>query len=614
MARMSAAAGWLLRLLPLNPIVVRIVQGGSRRQRHNLIRSAYLGVLIAVLLALLLFLPQQGELKYQVLAASGARAFEIVAYLQVALICVLSPVFMAGAIAQESNPRTWEILLTTPLTSLQIVLGQLFGRLFFILALLAASLPLFAITQYFGGVPGTSILLSYAVAASAALLVGAVAVALAVNRLAGRRAVFTFYVSVVSYLGVTTALDLAAGQGGSVTPVTALNPFLALRALLNPAGYPSPDPIELAQMPPMTRLWLGNPVGAWCLVSVGGSLLLIASSTLTVRRLGGDTARVPWHRRMFGLGARGSRTRPPRPVGMNPIAWREATARQATLPKLILRWAFIAAGALWGLAIIVFYHEGGIGHGAFRDVLRLTVWTELMVIVLVAINTSATAISREREDGTLDLLLTTPITPESYLGGKLRGLFLYLLPMLAVPLGTVVAAGLYVLAGGLGRAGGVATHEVIGAATLDVPVILPESILVMPMATLPFIAFCVMVGLQWSLRSRGTIGSVVAAVGAVGIVGGIVGLCGWQAGMKLPYLGPALTASTPLTALFTCVETARALADARIDDKAGLIGARWSLAVGSILSAGTYTLIVLGIRTSMVRNFDRETRRLAGTR
>src|SRR5690606_5127536 len=153
--------------------------------------------------------------------------------MQIALICVLAPVFMAGAIAQEADPKTWDILLTTPLSATQIVLGNLFGRLFFILALLVSSLPLFALTQYFGGVPGSSIFLSYLIAACARVLVGTIALALSVGRLVGRRAVFAFYVAVISYLAVTWAIDAISG-GGSVTWMTAVNPFLALRALLSP--------------------------------------------------------------------------------------------------------------------------------------------------------------------------------------------------------------------------------------------------------------------------------------------------------------------------------------------------------------------------------------------
>lgn len=608
---MPAPLRWLLRLVPMNPIVVRLVQGGSRRPRHMLIRSVYLVLLIAVLMTMLL--PQRGTLTYQALAVSGAHAFEIVAYLQIALICVLSPVFMAGAIAQEANPRTWEVLLTTPLSAAQMVLGQLFGRLFFVLALLIASLPLFAITQYFGGVPASSILLSYAVAGSAALVVGAIAVALAVNRLAGRRAVFAFYVAVVTYLALTLALDSAVGSG-RVSWVTALNPFLSLKALLNPAGYPRPDALELAAMPGLKRLWLGSPVAAWCMLSGGMSLMLVFVSTFTVRTVGANLGAVPWYRRAFGLGAKGAESRPPRPVGMNPIAWREATARQATMPKMVMRWAFIGSGALWGLAVILYYHGGAIGHLAFRETLLMTVWTEIVVIALVAINTSATAISKEREDGTLDLLLTTPLTPKAYLGGKIKGLVMYLLPLLAVPMGTIAAAGLYVLADGLGRVDGVISNDLIRTATVAVPVVLPESAAVLPLVTLPFIAFCVVVGLQWSLKSKGTIGSVIATVGMVGVVAGIVGLCGWQAGTNMTIVGPALSASTPLTALFSCVKTATAFADQSIDGPGDLIVARTSLAIGAVIAGGVYSLIVLGIRTNMVKNFDRETRRLAGAR
>ena len=148
-------------------------------------------------------------------------------------------------IAQEADPRTWDILLTTPLGATQIVLGNLFGRLFFILALLVSSLPLFAITQYFGGVPGDRIFLSYLIAACAALVVGSAAVALSVSRVVGKRAVFAFYVSVISYLAVTAGADAvirAATGNPGVTYMTAINPFLTLSALLQPSTYPVMPP------------------------------------------------------------------------------------------------------------------------------------------------------------------------------------------------------------------------------------------------------------------------------------------------------------------------------------------------------------------------------------
>lgn len=606
---MPAALRWILRLVPTNPIVVRLVQGGSRRSRHNLIRTAYLATLMVVLLILLF--PSSGQtVSFQELARDGAFAFEMVAYLQIALICILSPVFMAGAIAQESNPRTWEVMLTTPLSALQMVLGHLFGRLFFILALLFASLPFFALTQYFGGVPGRTILLSYLVAAGAALLVGSIAVMLAVSRLAGRRAVFAFYVSVVTYLAVTIAIDRGIGAGG-VTIVTPLNPFLALYSLLNPTGYPRPELFELAQMPWYERLWFGDPVTSWVLVTVIISLLLIITGTLMVRRVG-STGGTPWYRRLFGLASRGAGHRAPRNVWTNPIAWREAAARQATLPKLAARWMFIALGVLWGLGLILLFHVGRLTPVSFRFALLVTVWTELIVIALVAINVSATAISREREDGTLDLLLTTPITPGEYLGGKLRGVISYLMPLLLVPLGTVVLVGLYMLAGGLGRAGGITTTSTFGVVVVSHPIILPEAALLLPIVTLPFMAFCIMIGLQWSMKSKGTIASVIATVGVVGVVAGLVGLCGWQIGRTVDLIGPAASGLTPLTLMLATGDPQNAYSNS-VTSASAFDSARWTLGFGAMLALLGYSFLVFGIRSNMVRTFDMAVRKLAGT-
>lgn len=604
---------WLLALIPTNPIVVRLVQGGSRRARHMYIRAGYLALLIVVLLALLLQM-QAGAQTFRQLAAAAARAFEMVAYLQIGLICILSPVFMAGAIAQESNPRTWDILLTTPLSAAQIVLGQLFGRLFFILALLLASLPLFALTQYFGGVPGRAVFLSYAVSAGAAVLVGAVAVALSVNRLAGRRAVFSFYVAVVTYLAVTIGIDLALrrGNAGMVTWMTPLNPFLALNSLLSPSTYARPPEIELAAMGWLKRMWFGSPVGTWCGLSIGLSLILCVVSTFTARTIVAEGG-TPWYKRMLGLGTRSGRVRAPRNVWNNPIAWREAAARQATLPKMIARWSFVAIGLLWGLGLIIYFHQGGATPDGFRLALMITIWTELIVIALVAVNVSATAISREREDGTLDILLTTPITQADYLNGKLRGLISYLLPLLAVPLGTLALASVYVLTGGIGHSSGATTSVSVGLqGTMTIPLVLPEAALVAPLAVLPFMAFCVMVGLQWSLKSKGTIASVVGTVGVVGVIGGVVGMCGWMMGSGVNIIGPVVAALNPLTTVWSLIFPEKAL-ETSLDSSGSLTNARIGLAIGALASVGVYAAVVSGMRSSMVRTFDTATRRLAGT-
>lgn len=606
---------WFLRLVPLNPIAARLVQNGSRRSSHNYVRSAYLAVLIVVLLwSLLLNSGAGGAPSYRELAEAGAKSFVAIAYLQIALICVLAPVFMAGAIAQESSPKTWDILLTTPLSAAQIVLGNLLGRLLFILALLLASLPLFATTQYFGGVPASSIFASYVVAACAALLVGSIAIALSVSRVVGRRAVFTFYVVVITYLAVTAALDSLSSSPG-VTWWTGLNPFLALRALLNPASYPR---AEAGTHAGLGVLFLEYPVTAWCVLSSGVSLLLLVASTFTVRAGGFQattvrSSKVPWYRKMMGLGASGSEYRPPRQVSANPVAWREAAARNSTFWKILGRWSFVLIGTLGGLGVVAALHTGGVRPTEFRQILLAVVWTESAVITLIAINMAATAVSREREDGTLDLILTTPITPATYLSGKLRGLIAYLLPLLSVPVGTLLIAGAYVLTDGLGR-GGVTVSVPFSTTPTDVPLVLPESGVLAGLVLLPFTAFCVMIGLHWSLKSKGTIGSVVATVGVVGVIAGIVGLCGLYSGSDIEFIGPAVAAASPATLFYATVVPESAMENTVLSGSVGVTGARVSLAIGAVVAAGIHAGIVFGVRASMVRGFDFTVRKLAGTR
>ncbi|GJM18579.1 MAG: hypothetical protein DHS20C14_07920 [Phycisphaeraceae bacterium] len=628
---------WLLRLGPTNPIAVRLVKNASRRDKHMYVRSAYLAVMILVLLWMLVVNASGTNLSYRALAATGSNSFVWIAYLQIGLICVLAPVFMAGAIAQEANPKSWDILLTTPLSQGEIVLGNLFGRIFFILGLLFASLPLFALTQYFGGVPGRSIFASYLVAGCAALLVGTIAIALAVSRLAGRRAVFAFYVSVISYIAATWAIDeyIQNTTSKGVTWMTGINPFLSLKALLSPASYPRAD---AGSHTGLAALFLESPVTAWCMGSFLLSLALMAASMLTVRAGGLASAvrrprsGVPWYRKVMGLGAEGAEHRPPRAVWANPIAWREAAARNATFGRILARWSFIAMGLLLGVAIIALFHVGNMNLATFRFTIKSLVWTETAVIALVAINMAATAVSREREDGTLDLLLTTPITPGIYLSGKLRGLVAYLIPMIAVPSGTLLLAGLYSFFGGFGREGGAGSYMVFdrsermtsftgdistlapGTTPVFIPAVLPEAGLVAAAVLIPFMAFCVMVGLSWSLKSKGTLGSVVGTVGVVAVIAGVIGLCAWNSAGEFVAVGPALAALSPASVLDCVVTPFHSMRETTNAGPGGLATARVSLAIGAVVAGAIYLAVVYGIHASMVRGFDATVRKLAGMR
>src|SRR5947209_20261327 len=130
---MLGITDYLWRLIPGNPILLRVVESGGKKRRDLLIRCAYLGLLILlVLYALLTNSGTIGGTSLSDLAKVSSRIFQQMSYLQLGLVCLLAPIFTAGAITQEKDSQTYDILLATPMSNGQIVLGSMLSRLFFV--------------------------------------------------------------------------------------------------------------------------------------------------------------------------------------------------------------------------------------------------------------------------------------------------------------------------------------------------------------------------------------------------------------------------------------------------------------------------------------------------
>src|SRR5688500_5425230 len=198
---MLGIGNYFWRLIPANPILLRVVESGGKRKRDLFFRCGYLGIMLGVVIWLLLF--SSGSLAGASLADLSKQSqaiFWTMSYVQLALVTLLAPIFTAGAITQEKDSQTYGILLSTPLTNGQIVLGSLLSRLFFVIALLVSGIPIFSITQIFGGVAIKSIVLSFGLAAATAFATGALAMAIATFKVGTRRTIFSFYLFVVIYL------------------------------------------------------------------------------------------------------------------------------------------------------------------------------------------------------------------------------------------------------------------------------------------------------------------------------------------------------------------------------------------------------------------------------
>jgi ABC-type transport system involved in multi-copper enzyme maturation permease subunit len=604
-ASLSHLGLWFWHLLPANPILVRVVHGGSRRPRHLWLRVGYLAVLLAVVVLSLIGFTSGQSSSLTDLAKGASQTFKFASMVQLALICFLAPVFTASAITQERDAQTFNILITTPLTNAQIVFGSLLSRLYFLVLLLLSGLPIFLMTMIYGGVTSSQVLRSFAISGSTAVLTGALAIAVAMIRVGTRRTIFSFYLLIFLYLLVIQAAGSWSGTWVDAAPtdpstgqkmswLAPLHPFLALSVALN--VVPAPDASLLADYPGFMRFALANPPRAYVVWTLMVALLLTCGSIAFVRRGSklGETTLVS------GLLGRllprrgGERRRPPRNVWSNPVAWREAKTKAAGGGWL--RWVILAGGVLGSLLLFSSYRDRPAAAGEFRFWLATLISAQLGLALLIAANTAATSMTKEKEARTMDLLLTTMLTSRYILWGKLRGLVSFCAPLIAGPVFILLLFGL---------------HDIVRpGAALGVWI---DTSVELGLLMLAFTGFACVLSLKISLTSKTNMAAVMTSIGVLIVLCGIVSAIGegivTASGGEV---GAFFAPFTPWTAVYRLIDPASLYETPREFLLAGS-APRVAAVIGSALSTMVYVIIVYQVYIGLVRNFDRIVRRQSGT-
>src|SRR5688500_12657680 len=327
---MLGIGNYVWRLIPANPILLRVVESGGKRKRDLFIRCAYLGFLLGVVIWLLLF--SAGSLSSASLAElskTSSNIFYTMSYVQLGLVTLLAPIFTAGAITQEKDSQTYDILLSTPLTNGQIVLGSLLSRLFFVVALLVSGIPRFSITQIFGGVALSSTAMSIALAAATAVVTGALAMAIAVFKVGTRRTIFSLYLVIMLFVAIPLTIESmgymqvpGSKPGSHISWFAGIHPFLALRVIFGEPTYNPPDPAMVSAWGygRIMRWYLSSPHTFYVSFMTLMSFVLVTPSIVFLRRLAQSNLTFQgWLLQKLHISS-GNKTRKPRHVWGNPIA------------------------------------------------------------------------------------------------------------------------------------------------------------------------------------------------------------------------------------------------------------------------------------------------------
>lgn len=273
------------------PLFDKELRVSSRKRRNYLLRFGYIIFLTAfVAMAWLSVVSIEGSLAYQKsrMEVAGKTIVTTIITFQFMATQLIAVIMLSTAISDEIYHHTLGVLMTTPISSFQIVMGKLLSKLLQLILLLAITLPLLAIVRVFGGVPWDYILSSICITVTAVIFAGALSLFFSIRN---RRAyvviiktVFTLAVIFAFIPGIISGLTTLAA-------ISLRNPAIIARTLISSLSYVNPfgalSVTTLFMMSP--SMPAGVPGFHWpihCGLMLCLSALLVGRSVKVVRKVG----------------------------------------------------------------------------------------------------------------------------------------------------------------------------------------------------------------------------------------------------------------------------------------------------------------------------------------
>lgn len=234
------------RMILLNlAVLAREMRTRMRGRRAAIVITVYL-LLLSGLGGMMLYF-QQEQLQrsgYDIHMASdlGLQIFVTMSLFQLFLVIFIVPGLTGAAIAGERDRQTLDLLLSTQVSSLSIVLGKILSSLSYVFVLMLAALPVFSMAFLFGGVSPDRVGLVFVISLVSALTLGTIGVFFSVLiRRAQTATVLAYSVTFLLLIGtlalsVFLAMATEPSRAGNIQTVVvlplALNPLAALASAI----------------------------------------------------------------------------------------------------------------------------------------------------------------------------------------------------------------------------------------------------------------------------------------------------------------------------------------------------------------------------------------------
>ena len=371
-----------------NPVLQRELLVNLRMVRGFVLLFAYIAALGAVVYVAW---PNDQRLDLTTSPAEARQLVNLFFLGQYVLLSLMAPSFAAGAITGEKERRTYEMLLASPMRPGAIVIGKLLASLSHLAVLVFASLPIVMLCLPLGGVSPYEVLATYVAMAASVVTFGMICLTASsfFTRTAGALVVSYLLILPMVLFGVLfyQVFEEAAGFR------------LVVLAVVTPAGCAV---VCAALFAATTRRLLHPP-------DVGAEAMEVVDPELEQKKAVGMVIRSDqFPDKLFAPAKRTGLMAD----GLNPVYDKEMRSElfgQGTLMlRLVIQLSMFLALPLMAFCLYV-TPQGAPWYAAYV----------LLFNMLVGPVFAAGAVTSERERETLELLLTTTLSPWQILTGKL---------------------------------------------------------------------------------------------------------------------------------------------------------------------------------------------------
>ncbi len=412
------------------PIFSKELRISSRHRTHYALRFAHLISLTIFIAVVWLGETQsiryiQGNTLYIVsrMAQAGKVITVYIVWFQFCTVQLVAIALLSTSMSDEIYNRTLSILMTTPITRVQIIFGKLFSRLLQLILILALTLPLLAVVRVFGGVPWTYLISCFCITLTTVIFIGSVTMFVSMFFRHAYTVIIVTLIALGAVFGLSSLLiAIQRGWGGVFTGLLHLNPYMMLTLVTESML----DPRRAAQF-----------VISWpihCATMAAGSLIVLSISMFIVRPIAlmqassrtGLFKRL-WRQSVAKIDKRSSnKTSRIRRVKGPPVVWKELVSRISSREKLI---AGVIIAAQLAMIVAIHFFIIVASMVGYNEAHKWYVLIFLGIGIIFSAILPATCITSEKESQSWPLLLSTTLGNWQIVLGKLSGAMRRCLPV-----------------------------------------------------------------------------------------------------------------------------------------------------------------------------------------